>query len=160
MNHKVLLADDSVTIQKVIKITLANQPYDITDAASESDLFSKLKALDPKLVLLDFNLSEKFSGYELTTKIKSICPNTKVLLLLGTFDSVEDEAMLKCGASEKIVKPFDSNKFISICKRLVDNAPIEEIIFPNTEKPQVIEVKVEDNWTLNQADSLLSSFLF
>lgn len=130
MNHKVLLADDSVTIQKVIKITLANQPYDITDASSENDLFTKLKSLDPKLVLLDFNLSEKFSGYELTSKIKSICPNTKVLLLLGTFDTVENEAMLSCGASDKIVKPFDSNKFIAICRQLVDSDSSEDIPYP------------------------------
>jgi CheY-like chemotaxis protein len=152
MNHKVLLADDSVTIQKVIKITLANQPYDITDASSESDLFSKLKALDPKLVLLDFNLSEKFSGYELTTKIKSICPNTKVLLLLGTFDTVEDEAMAKCGASDKIVKPFDSNKFIAICRQLVDSGVHEEIPYPEEKKSTPEKtINGEEQWEMSHS---------
>lgn len=149
MNHKVLLADDSLTIQKVIKITLANQPFDITDCSNDDDLFKLLSKVNPEIVFLDFNLSEKYSGYELSTKIKEILPTTQVLFLLGTFDVVDDASMEKCGAADKIVKPFDSNKFISICKRLVDNAPIEEIIFPNTEKPQVIEVKVEDHWTLN-----------
>src|SRR3954470_9465676 len=83
MNHKVLLADDSLTIQKVIKITLANQPYDITDCSSEDELFAKLPIVQPKLVFLDFNLSDKFTGYELTAKIKSLLPSAKILLLLG-----------------------------------------------------------------------------
>ncbi|HXH74369.1 MAG TPA: response regulator [Bacteriovoracaceae bacterium] len=126
MNHKVLLADDSLTIQKVIKITLANQPYDITDCSNEAELFQKLPAVQPKIVFLDFNLSEKFTGYELTSKIKAICPETKVLLLLGTFDTVDDAALEKCGASDKIVKPFDSNKFIAICKQLIKQSEESE----------------------------------
>lgn len=151
MNHKVLLADDSPTIQKVIKITLANRPYEITEASSEHELFTKLPIVQPKLVLLDFNLSEKFNGYELTKKIKSICPSAKVLLLLGTFDTVDDDSMEKSGASDKIVKPFDSNKFISICKQLVDTFPEEEISFPD--RPEVIEESVseEDQWTMGHS---------
>lgn len=151
MNHKVLLADDSLTIQKVIKITLANQPYDITDCPSEDELFHQLAIVQPKLVFLDFNLSEKYTGYELTTKIKSALPTAKVLLLLGTFDTVDDAAMEKCGASDKIVKPFDSNKFIAICKQLIETfADDEEIPYPETKAaPKVIEENPEDQWTVS-----------
>lgn len=152
MNHKVLLADDSLTIQKVIKITLANQPYDIKEASSEDELFRELPSVQPKLVFLDFNLSEKYTGYELTTKIKSICPNAKVLLLLGTFDTIDDASMEKCGASDKIVKPFDSNKFISICKQLIDTFAEEEIPYPeekvSSNSNLSFEVE-EDNWQMS-----------
>jgi DNA-binding response OmpR family regulator len=152
MNHTVLLADDSLTIQKVIKITLANQPYEIVDCPNEEELFKKLTEVHAKVVFLDFNLSEKYTGYELTTKIKSISPSTKVLLLLGTFDTVDDAAMEKCGASEKIVKPFDSNKFIAICKQLVDAAGAEEIRYPDVaEKPikPVLPAMDEDQWRVS-----------
>ncbi|MGE3610802.1 MAG: response regulator [Bacteriovoracaceae bacterium] len=151
MNHKVLLADDSLTIQKVIKITLANQPYEITDCSSDEELFQKLAAVKPKLVFLDFNLSEKYTGYELSAKIKSILPSAKVLLLLGTFDTVDDAAMEKCGASDKIVKPFDSNKFIAICKQLIDTFDsAEEIEYPKTDSHQssIIKEDEEDQWTV------------
>jgi CheY-like chemotaxis protein len=152
MNHTVLLADDSLTIQKVIKITLAQQPYDIVECSSEEELFRKLPDYDAKLVFLDFNLSEKHTGYELTSKIKSISPNTKVLLLLGTFDSVDESAMEKCGASDKIVKPFDSNKFISVCRQLIDSfVTDEDLEYPETpvreERPHV--ANPEDQWTMN-----------
>lgn len=154
MNHKVLLADDSLTIQKVIKITLANQPYDITDCSNEDELFHQLSIVQPKLVFLDFNLSEKYTGYELTSKIKSMLPSTKVLLLLGTFDTIDDAAMEKCGASDKIVKPFDSNKFIAICKQLIETfADDEEIPYPETkqEAKPVLPSAPEDQWTVNHS---------
>lgn len=155
MNHQVLLADDSLTIQKVIKITLANQPYDITDVSSEDELFQKLPQVQPKLVFLDFNLSEKYTGYELTSKIKSISPSTKVLLLLGTFDTVDDNSMEKCGASDKIVKPFDSNKFIAICKQLIDTfADEDEISYPEPiqeEEPAFTSETPEDQWEMSHS---------
>lgn len=152
MNHKVLLADDSLTIQKVIKITLANQPYDITEASSEEELFQKLPSIQPKLVFLDFNLSEKYTGYELTSKIKSVCPQAKILLLLGTFDTVDDAAMEKCGASDKIVKPFDSNKFIAICKQLIDSFGDEDIAYPEIKEETPLEEPAEeDQWTVSHS---------
>lgn len=155
MNHKVLLADDSLTIQKVIKITLANQPYDITDCSTEEELFHQLPIVQPKLVFLDFNLSEKYTGYELTTKIKSLSPSTKVLLLLGTFDTVDDAAMEKCGASDKIVKPFDSNKFIAICKQLIETFAVEEIPYPEpkaeAKESSIFGDNEEDQWTVSHS---------
>lgn len=153
MNHKVLLADDSLTIQKVIKITLANQPYDITDCSTEDELFHQLPIVQPKLVFLDFNLSEKYTGYELTAKIKSLLPSTKVLLLLGTFDTVDDAAMEKCGASDKIVKPFDSNKFIAISKQLIETFATEDIPYPEAkvETKPLIEESPEDQWTVSHS---------
>lgn len=155
MNNKVLLADDSLTIQKVIKITLANQPYDITDCSTEDELFHQLSTVSPKLVFLDFNLSEKYTGYELATKIKSICPSTKVLLLLGTFDTIDEDSMIKCGASDKIVKPFDSNKFIAICKKLIEEYSDE--ILPSstpvvTKSSSSFQVEnPEDQWTVSHS---------
>lgn len=156
MNHKVLLADDSLTIQKVIKITLANQPYDITDCSNEEELFNQLAVVKPKLVFLDFNLSDKYTGYELTTKIKSILPSAKVLLLLGTFDTIDDATMEKCGASDKIVKPFDSNKFIAICKQLIETFADEDgeaFDYPAAkELPHSIDLNEEDQWTMTTQD--------
>ncbi len=154
MNHKVLLADDSLTIQKVIKITLANQPYDIVECASDEELFNLLPKVNPELVFLDFNLSEKYTGYELSSKIKEVIPNARILLLLGTFDTVDDSSMEKSGASDKIVKPFDSNKFISICKRLIDSAPREEIKFPEMKLAPGLPPKDEDQWEVSHTTDI------
>ncbi|MFZ4712704.1 MAG: response regulator [Bacteriovoracaceae bacterium] len=120
MTHKVLLADDSLTIQKVIKITLANEPYSLLDCRTENDLMTILERESPHLVLLDFSLSESRSGYELCKLIRSKNVNTAVLMMYGTFDTVDENALKNCGAKGKIIKPFDSGKFINLCKSLVE----------------------------------------
>lgn len=156
MNHQVLLADDSITIQKVIKITLANQPYDITECSSEDELFKKLPVIQPKLVFLDFNLSENYTGYDLCNKIHELVPTAKILLLLGTFDTVDDAAMEKCGASDKIVKPFDSNKFIAICRQLIETFAEDDLAYPEPKKESpslaVTKESPEDQWQMSHAN--------
>jgi CheY-like chemotaxis protein len=118
MSYKVLLAEDSLTIQKVIKITLANEPYELVDCNSEEELMSGLSDGSAQMVFLDFNLSEERSGYELCKDIKEKHPEVKVLMLFGTFDNIDDGELKRVGASDKVIKPFDSNKFIQICKSL------------------------------------------
>lgn len=149
MSYKVIVADDSQTIQKVINITLAKQPYDLIECLSEEALFKELDKMKPELVCLDFNLSDKFSGPELCERIRQKSPSTQVLFLLGTFDSVDDATMEKCGAADKIVKPFDSNKFISLCKRLtytepgVANPPQETSPFDDIDSQWTVSDTVE-----------------
>lgn len=145
MSYKVIVADDSQTIQKVINITLAKQPYLLIECLSEEALFTELDKTKADLVCLDFNLSDNFSGPELAEKIRAKSPTTQILFLMGTFDTVDDATMEKCGVADKIVKPFDSNKFISLCKRLthqepgVANPPQETSTFDN----------IESQWTVN-----------
>lgn len=141
MNYKVLLADDSLTIQKVIKITLANEPYDIVECNNDGELLDKIKATNPNLVFLDFTLSEKKSGYELSREIKAICPKAQVLIMYGTFDSIDEAEFVNSGASDKIVKPFDSTKFINICRSLVNEA--DQIISETPSEIPIAPVEVD-----------------
>lgn len=122
MADKILVADDSLTIQKVVAITLANEPWVLVEATDESELFGKLRGGDYRLVLFDFNLSESKSGYELSQEIKKLAPQVKTLAMLGTFDSVDDSNLVQAGVDAKIVKPFDSQKFIQKCRELIDSS--------------------------------------
>ena len=44
MTSKVLVADDSLTIQKVINITLANSGYELVECLNEQDLLNKVES--------------------------------------------------------------------------------------------------------------------
>lgn len=145
MSYKVIVADDSQTIQKVINITLAKQPYRLIECLTEEALFSELEKTQADLVCLDFNLSDKYSGPELAEKIKTKSPATQILFLMGTFDTIDDATLEKCGASDKIVKPFDSNKFISLCKRLTHEEP--GIANPPQETSSFDDM--ESQWSVN-----------
>jgi CheY-like chemotaxis protein len=150
MSHKVLLADDSLTIQKVIKITLAAEPYEIQECSNTEELMNSIGS-NPDLIFLDFSLDDTLDGYELARQLKEKSPNSKILMLYGTFDTVDYEALNNSNVEANIVKPFDSNKFISICNDLVDQVSttsssteedIPEIITESSE-----EIDEDDNWT-------------
>ena len=120
MTSRVLIADDSLTIQKVIGITLANSGYELVECVNEDELFKKIESDHFDLILLDFNLSDTKSGYELSKKINSIMPSAAIIVMLGTFDSIDESQFAASGIADKIVKPFESSKFIKKCHDLLE----------------------------------------
>jgi len=157
MENKILVADDSPTIQKVISITLANKDYELDTAQSEDELFEKLNNLSYGLVLLDYNLSDTAAGVEIVKQINEKSPNTTVMAMLGTFDSVEDSILEEAGFSDKIVKPFESSKFIQKIESLLSDSseigPLDSDIFASDSSPEVEEEGSEsfdsDEWSID-----------
>ncbi len=159
MENKILVADDSPTIQKVISITLANKDYELDSAQSEDELHDKLAANEYGLVLLDYNLSDTATGIDLAKQIREANSSTLVMAMLGTFDSIEDSELEEAGFADKIVKPFESSKFIQKIENLF-NAP-EEIesmdsdIFTSDDdhSEEVVEEESEsfdsDEWSID-----------
>ncbi|RPJ78172.1 MAG: response regulator, partial [Alphaproteobacteria bacterium] len=120
MTSRVLIADDSLTIQKVIGITLANSGYELVECLNEVDLFRKIQANEFDLILLDFNLSDSRTGYDLAKQISQVMPSAAIIVMLGTFDTVDESQFAACGITDKIVKPFESTKFIKKCRDLLE----------------------------------------
>ncbi len=114
MAYKLLLADDSITIQKVVELVLAEEGFDIKAANNGEDALSALSSFRPDIVLADIDMP-KMNGYQLCEKIK-MNPDTKnipVILLAGAFEPLDEELAKKVGAEDYIVKPFESQELIS-----------------------------------------------
>lgn len=151
MASRVLVADDSLTIQKVIGITLANSGYELVECLNEADLFRKIQSNHFDLVLLDFNLSETRTGYEISKQINQKLPNTSIIVMLGTFDTVDESRFEDCGITDKIVKPFESSKFIKKCRDLLDEARSVEA--PKKEKSVQVPQEKSDELDLWKVDA-------
>ncbi len=139
MTSRVLIADDSLTIQKVIGITLANSGYELIECTNEEDLLNKVKSNHFDLILLDFNLSDTHSGYDLSKQVFNINPNAAIIVMLGTFDSIDESQFPSCGISDKIVKPFESSKFIKKCRDLLEGLKTKPVAI-SEEKLQIQSV--------------------
>ncbi|MBC7537197.1 MAG: response regulator [Bacteriovorax sp.] len=147
MTSRVLVADDSLTIQKVIGITLANSGYELIECLNEAELFRKIQSNQFDLILLDFNLSDSHSGYELSKQIHHAMPEAAIIVMLGTFDTVDELQFEACGISDKIVKPFESTKFIKKCRDLLEGArPSIALKKENTEEESQ-ENSTEDKYS-------------
>lgn len=121
MAYSVLVADDSLTIQKVVSITLSNGDFKLVESLNESDLVAKASSQTFDLILVDFNLSESKSGYDLCKEVHKLAPQTPIMAMLGTFDTVDESSLRDAGILDKIVKPFESEKFIAKCTALINS---------------------------------------
>ena len=135
MSKKLLLADDSITIQKVIQITFAHEDYDLTITDNGDAALAKAQELKPDLVMADVYMPGK-NGYELTAAIRQDpdLQNTPVLLLAGSFEPFDEEKAKNCRANAWIEKPFESQNLIDKVSELLNSSP------PSASETQTVAV--------------------
>ena len=124
MSKKLLLADDSITIQKVIQITFSQEDYQLTIADNGDTAYSQAKLVVPDLVLADVYMPG-MNGYELCKAIKqdpALC-HVPVLLLTGSFEAFDESKARAAGADDWIEKPFESQALIDKVAVLLSAAP-------------------------------------
>ncbi|MBK24016.1 MAG: hypothetical protein CME70_08450 [Halobacteriovorax sp.] len=148
MGHKILVADDSLTVQKVVSITLASYDYDLVECKDESQLNENLVIGGASLLLLDLNLSEGKSGYEVAKSVREKSPNLPIILLLGTFDTVDEKAFSEAGINDRIVKPFESSLFTQKVQTIIESGPSlddsSNSIFAGETESNFLNSEVED----------------
>ncbi len=164
MKHKIIIADDSTSIQKFAKITLTSQGYDVVTCLKSQELMGLIQEHNPVVVLLDFNLSESKTGYDLSREIKSIS-TAKVIMLYGTFDTIDDSLFVDSGVAGHLVKPFDEAKLVNLCKQQVSDLELDEELqdFPASIENEVTEnsdeiiedsIEVGEEWVVNQPEQV------
>jgi len=107
--HRLLLADDSVTIQKVVNLTFAEEGIEVITAGDGNSAMEKFVEFPPDLVMVDVNMPG-FDGYKICEMIKQD-EETKqipVILLVGSFEPFDEAEARRVGADDYLTKPFQS----------------------------------------------------
>ncbi|MEO5896706.1 MAG: response regulator [Vicinamibacterales bacterium] len=130
MRHKLLLADDSVTIQRVIELTFADEDIDVIAVGDGELAIDRLKSDKPDIVLADVGMPER-DGYEVSTFVKRTpeFAHIPVLLLTGAFEPIDEARARAAGCDGVLVKPFEPQLVIRRVKDLISgsrsaNAPV------------------------------------
>ena len=129
MSHKLLLADDSVTIQKVIELTFADEDVSVTAVGNGQLAMDRIRAERPDIVLADVGMPER-DGYEVAAFIKNTpeYAHIPVLLLTGAFEPV-DEARAKAVRCDGVLaKPFEPQLLITKVKELLEGEVGEQTV--------------------------------
>jgi CheY-like chemotaxis protein len=126
MPKTLLLADDSITIQRVVGITFANEDFEITTVDNGEDAVQKAKELKPHIILADVIMPKK-NGYEVCQAIRSdpTLRATPVLLLAGTFEAFDENRARAVGANGHITKPFESQALIDKVNGLLNAGAVQ-----------------------------------
>ncbi|MBD0370631.1 MAG: response regulator [Pyrinomonadaceae bacterium] len=107
--RKLLLADDSVTIQKVIDLTFSDEGIEVTTVGNGEQAISKLEEVQPDIVLADIFMPGR-NGYEVCEHIKrdERFRHIPVMLLVGSFEPFDEAEARRVGADDYLTKPFQS----------------------------------------------------
>jgi CheY-like chemotaxis protein len=119
MAKTLLLADDSVTIQKVVGISLASEDITLVTVDNGDDALARARELRPDAILADCIMPGP-SGYEVCEAIHAdpALRHIPVLLLTGTFEAFDEERAVRCGAAGHIAKPFEAQTLLDEVQRL------------------------------------------
>ncbi len=120
MALRVLLADESTTIKKVVQLTLQDFDVDVRSVSVGLDVLSVAKTFHPDIVMADVLLAKR-SGYEVCHDLKND-PETSslpVVLMWSGFMEIDEQKARLCGADRRIEKPFDPTALRTIVNELV-----------------------------------------
>ncbi len=142
MKKKLLLADDSVTIQKVVELILADEDYEVRSVGDGEEAWSIIKEYMPDIILADVEMP-KMNGYQLCEKIKNdeSTSHIPVILLAGAFEPIDEELARDVRADDYIVKPFESQELISKINAVLASQEMEEAV--TVEETEAAEEAVE-----------------
>ena len=123
MGYRILLADDSLTIQKVAELVFAGSDWDLRIVGSGDKAAALLPEFSPDVVLADA-VMPGLSGYEVCEAVKKLedGPYIPVIMLTGTFEPFDRPRADQAGADAVVTKPFDSHALLALVSDLTNRA--------------------------------------
>lgn len=114
---KILIAEDEKDMQKIIKMYLVREGYEVVLAADGQEALDKILEDSFDLVILDW-MMPRMNGIEVCREIRSYNLPTKVIILTAK-SAVENEITgLSSGADDYIRKPFEPSVLILRIKKM------------------------------------------
>ena len=123
MPHTLLLADDSVTIQRVIELTFSGQDVEVLVVGDGEQAIARIQSDRPDIVLADIGMPKR-NGYDVAAFVKND-PDLRhipVLLLAGAFEPVDEARAAEVRCDGVLVKPFEPQQVIARVRELLGGA--------------------------------------
>jgi CheY-like chemotaxis protein len=121
MSQTLLLADDSVTIQRVIELTFEDEDIQVIAVGDGQQAIERIESDPPDIVLADTGMPKR-DGYDVALFIKEdpALSHIPVVLLTGAFEPVDEDRARQVGCDAVLVKPFEPQVVISRVRDLLD----------------------------------------
>ena len=132
--HKLLLADDSVTIQRVIELTFSGEDVQVLAVNDGEQAIARIPLERPDVVLADIGMPRK-GGYDVSAFVKGRpdLAHIPVLLLAGAFEPVDQARAEQVKADGVLIKPFEPRQVIERVKELLAVVPQPAAVAPVAE---------------------------
>ncbi len=114
MGRKIIIADESIIIQKTAELVLSGKDYALEFIPDGEEALRMIKDMVPDVVLADVDLPD-MNGYELCSAVKkdSALKDIQVILLAPEAGGIDEEKYKESGADDYIIKPFEPDELLS-----------------------------------------------
>ncbi|MFB4163946.1 response regulator transcription factor [Alteribacillus sp. JSM 102045] len=111
MQQTILVVEDDLMIQNLVKIYLENEGYDVITASDGEEALKIITEEEPCLMILDLMLPKR-SGEEVCRWVRDRQLDLAILMLTAKVSSREKIAGLKMGADDYVIKPFSPEELV------------------------------------------------
>jgi signal transduction histidine kinase len=142
----VVIIDDDRNILELTSLILSKSGFQAYGADNATEGFELIARISPELVLLDYMMPD-LDGLIVLQQIKAIFPDTYVVMFTGKGSEEVAVELMKNGASEYILKPFNNRDLV---ERLQNVLRVREIELHNRElqkKQEQLLIEIEQ-WNL------------
>lgn len=122
---RVLVADDSLVMRRLLESTLESWDYEVTSAKDGDEAWAVLSSDDPpRVAILDW-MMPGHSGLELCQLVRQQAKPDYTYIILLTSKSQREDIVegLRSGADDYVVKPFDRHELevrVRVGRRIID----------------------------------------
>jgi CheY-like chemotaxis protein len=140
---RILLADDSPHAQRMGELILREEGYEVVTITDGATVLLRLRDVDPDLVLVDVTMPTK-SGYEICEYVKTSLRHlhTRVVLIAGAMDPVDDQEVRRVRADGVLKKPFEASLVLETVKPLLTAALAARVERPTAAADQAGTVEL------------------
>jgi CheY-like chemotaxis protein len=103
---RVLVVDDELEFRKLLAEYLEDRGFEVQEAQDGKEALDRVPDFRPHMVLMDVMMAG-MGGIEALGRIKTVAPETCVIMVTAVEDIDSARGALAVGASDYVTKPFD-----------------------------------------------------
>lgn len=115
---KILVIDDSSLSRRLMRRILEDAGHEVIEANEGYSALEIYTLEKPGLVMLDLTMPG-INGFEVLKQIKSINPDTRVIVASADVQSLTRAQVFEVGADGFVNKPFITEEVVDLVKKLV-----------------------------------------
>jgi diguanylate cyclase (GGDEF)-like protein len=138
---RILIVDDDEDIRDILKLTLAEEEYEIIEACDGNEGLKAAQGKSPDLVILDYKMPY-LDGREVCRKLKKdiLLRHLPVIMLTGKGDIMDKVEGIDAGADDYIVKPFEPKELLARIRMILRRTERDLEANPLTRLPGNISI--------------------
>jgi two-component system KDP operon response regulator KdpE len=117
---RILVIDDEVPIQRVLRKNLLASGYEVLLASTGTQALEMVRLHQPDLVLLDLCLPGELNGLEVCKQVRQLMATVPIIVLSALTEEKQKVRALDLGADDYLTKPFGNEELqarVRVCLR-------------------------------------------